>query len=97
MYNDLLGKTEMKDDNENIVISIKKDLILDLYFDSLDLAEIKSYIQANFSWASNPPITDLKSVWDLIIMAVWLSDNIEELKECDWREFEWKWNLVEVI
>lgn len=31
MYNDLLGKTEMKDDNENIVISIKKDLILDLY------------------------------------------------------------------
>jgi acyl carrier protein len=30
-------------------ISDNSKLILDLYFDSLDTAEIKSYIQANFS------------------------------------------------
>ena len=78
-------------------INDKSNLILDLYFDSLDLAEIKSYIQANFTWASNPPITDLKSVWDLIIMAVWLSENVEELKECEWSEFWKKENLVNLI
>lgn len=70
------------------VSSVKEDsnLILDLFFDSLDTAEIKSYVQANFTWASNPPITDLKTVWDLIMMAVGESDNEEGLKECDWWE-----------
>lgn len=67
-------------------INNESKLILDLYFDSLDLAEIKSYIQANFNWASNPPINDLKTVGDLIIMAVWKSENVEELKDCNWWE-----------
>ena len=75
------------------------NLVLDLYFDSLDVAEIKSYIQANFIWASNPPITDLKTVADLYVMAVWQSQNEEKLKECDWCDdgsLEIK-NLVENI
>ncbi len=59
-------------------------LILDLFFDSLDAAEIKSFVQANFPWASNPPITDLKTVWDLYVMAVWKSKSYEKLKECEW-------------
>jgi hypothetical protein len=50
----------------------------------LDAAEIKSYIQANITWASNPPITDLKTVWDLYMMAIWESRSIEKLKVCEW-------------
>ena len=66
--------------------SVKDDskLILDLFFDSLDAAEIKSYVQANFPWSSNPPITDLKTISDLCIMAAWMSENEEELKPCEW-------------
>jgi len=78
-------------------ITEKSNLILDLFFDSLDLAEIKSFVQANFKWASNPPIWDLKSVWDLIIMAVGKSDNVEEMKKCEWQDFGKKGNLVEVM
>jgi len=74
-----------------------KNLILDLYFDSLDMAEVKSFIQANFPWASNPPITDLKTVWDLLIMAVGKSENIEELKKCEWWKWNRKGNLVDML
>ncbi len=63
-------------------------LILELFFDSLDLAEIKSYVQANFTWASNPPITDLKTVADVYVMAVWKSENEEKMKECNWEKDE---------
>jgi acyl carrier protein len=59
-------------------------LVLDLYYDSLDLAELKSYVQSIYSWASNPPIWDLKTVGDIIIMAVWESEKVEPLKPCDW-------------
>ena len=79
------------------VVNEKSNLITDLYFDSLDLAEIKSFVQANFTGASNPPIWDLKSVWDLIIMAVWQSDNVEEMKKCEWWEFGRRGDLVEVL
>ncbi len=78
-------------------ISENSNLILDLFFDSLDMAEIKSYIQAKYPQSSNPPITDLKTVWDLLIMAVWKSENREELKPCDWQEFSKKGDLVEKI
>ncbi|MCP4524126.1 MAG: AMP-binding protein [Candidatus Gracilibacteria bacterium] len=61
-------------------------LILDLYFDSLDASEIKSFVQANFVTASNPPIGDLKTVSDLYIMAVGKSQNIEDLKTCVWSD-----------
>jgi hypothetical protein len=33
----------------------------------------------------------------LIIMAVWKSENVEELKPCDWKEFKEKWELREKI
>lgn len=67
-------------------ISIKSNLINDLFFDSLDLAEIKASIQGNFEWASNPPILDLKTVWDLCIMALWKSEQNEALKPCHWTD-----------
>lgn len=70
-----IDKTKIQDNSK---------LVLDLFFDSLDAAEIKSYIQANITWASNPPITDLKTVWDLYMMAIWESRSIEKLKVCEW-------------
>lgn len=78
-------------------INEKSNLITDLYFDSLDLAEIKSFISWNFNWASNPPIWDLKSVWDLLIMALWQSDNVEEMKKCEWWEFGIRGDLLEKL
>lgn len=71
---------EIKEDN----INIKSSLINDLYFDSLDLAEIKSFVQNNFKLADNPSILDLKTVLNLYIMAIWESQNKEELKDCNW-------------
>ncbi len=69
---------------DKIIVWDDSKLVLDLFFDSLDAAEIKSYVQANFPWASNPPITDLKTVWDLLVMAVWMSKSYDKLKECEW-------------
>ena len=95
--NKIIAKiSELKEIN---ISWIKQDsnLILELFFDSLDLAEIKSFVSWNFTWASNPPIWDLKTVWDLIIMAVWQSANVEELKECSWKEGVESWDLVEKI
>lgn len=71
------------------------NLILNLYFDSLDLAEAKSFVQANFSVASNPPITTLKTIADLYMMAVWKSDIEEELKPCDWGKIKWDSLLID--
>jgi len=88
--------SDIKEIDKNNIKENSK-LIVDLYFDSLDLSEIKSYVQTNFEWASNPPINDLKTVWDLFIMAVWQSDNVEELKECNWQNNESSWDLVERI
>lgn len=61
------------------------NLVLDLYFDSIELAEIKAYIQAKYQNSSNPAITQLKTIWDLCIMAIWKSSWVEELKPCDWK------------
>jgi len=67
-------------------VNLKSNLINDLFFDSLDAAEIKSFVQINFPWSSNPPITELKSIWDLCLMAIWKSSNTEKLKDCHWWE-----------
>ena len=78
-------------------INENSKLILDLFFDSLDIAEIKSFVQSNFKKASNPPITDLKTVWDLLYMAVWQSKTEEKMKPCDWWKDIWGWLLLDKI
>jgi long-chain-fatty-acid--[acyl-carrier-protein] ligase len=98
--NDIIEKIskkikEIKNINDNIEINIETNLILDLYFDSLDMAEIKSYIQWNFNKSSNPSISSLKTLWDLVIMAVWKSATVEKLKKCDWWISKQKWLLIE--
>ena len=93
----ILNKIAIQKEVQILDIHETTNLVLDLYFDSLDLAELKSFIQANFNQASNPPIWDLKTVWDLIIMAVWKSENTEKLKECRWNKFNFNWDLIKRI
>lgn len=82
-------KIKISEIKEIALSQVQQDsnLVLDLYFDSLDLAEIKSYIQVNIPGASNPQITELKSVADLYAMAAGMSQSEEDLKEC-----LWSWN-----
>ncbi len=87
--NEIISKIwEIKEISSKNILE-DSNLVIDLFLDSLDLAEIKSFVQANFEWASNPPIGDLKTVWDLIIMAVGQSENVEDMKKCEWKVF-WK-------
>ena len=65
-------------------IDLDTNLILDCFFDSLDMAELKSSVQSAFTDSSNPPLLDLKTVWDVAMMALWKSATNEELKPCDW-------------
>ena len=66
-------------------IWLDTNLILDCFFDSLDMAELKSTVQSAFSDASNPPLLDLKTVWDIAMMAIWQSATTEEMKPCEWK------------
>lgn len=70
---------------------------MDLFFDSLDLAEIKSYIQLTYKKASNPWINRLKTIWDLLMMAIWEFEEEVELKECVWSWKLKKWLLIDNI
>lgn len=66
-------------------IWLDTNLILDCFFDSLDMAELKSTVQSAFSDASNPPLLDLKTIWDVSMMAIWQSATTEEMKPCNWK------------
>ena len=66
-------------------ITTSTNLVLDCFFDSLDMAELKSSVQSIFPDSSNPPLLDLKTVWDVALMAIWKSATNEELKPCDWQ------------
>ena len=74
-------------------IWLDTNLILDCFFDSLDMAELKSTVQSAFSDASNPPLLDLKTVWDVAMMAIWQSATTEEMKPCDWK-YSWDSKLI---
>jgi long-chain-fatty-acid--[acyl-carrier-protein] ligase len=65
-------------------IMVSTNFVLDLYFDSLDMAELKTSVVSAFPEASNPPLLDLKAVGDVILMAMGKSPSIEQLKPCDW-------------
>lgn len=93
----IISKIAEIKDIPNNDITLSHLLVNDLYFDSLDSAEIKSWIQATFPKASNPPISDLKSVWDLCIMAIGKSQHQESLKPCNWTNTWEKRKLFEII
>ena len=74
-------------------IWLDTNLILDCFFDSLDMAELKSTVQSAFSGSSNPPLLDLKTVGDVAMMAIWQSATTEEMKPCDWK-YSWDGGLI---
>ncbi len=81
--NDLVRSVKELDEKEKITVS--SNLILELYFDSLDMAEIKNLILNAYPNASNTPLNELKTVADLVAMALWMSTSEEvELKPCEW-------------
>jgi hypothetical protein len=66
-------------------LSLEQNLILDLYLDSLDMAEIKNIILAKYPSASNTPVLELKTVADLVAMAMGLTQSeASDFKPCDW-------------
>ena len=74
-------------------IDLSTNLILDCFFDSLDMAELKSTVQSAFSDASNPPLLDLKTVGDVAMMAIGQSATTEEMKPCEWK-YSWDNKLI---
>ena len=72
-------------------------LINDLFFDSLDSAELKNAISQMYPKASNPPITSLKTVLDCYTMALGKSQEEEMLKECKWSDISWEESLYKIL
>lgn len=64
-------------------LSVSTNLILDLHADSLDMAEFKSVIQSNYTTASNPPITRIKTIGDLAALALGKLEGEERLLPVD--------------
>jgi acyl carrier protein len=60
----------VKDLGKEEKITLSSNLILDLYFDSLDMAELKNLILNAYPKASNTPLNELKVVSDLVAMAL---------------------------
>ncbi len=80
--------------NQNIQdMTMSTHVVFDLFFDSLDTAELKTYIQSTFPWSSNPPLLDLKLIGDYVMMGMGKSLEEAELKSCDWKQdvSSWFW------
>jgi len=52
----IIEKISLIKEIEKSNITENSKLVIDLFFDSLDLAEIKSFVAGNFKDSSNPPI-----------------------------------------
>lgn len=74
----------MKPDLHKDDITLSTHVVFDLFFDSLDTAELKAHVQSLFPWSSNPPLLDLKLVWDYVMMGMGKTIWEEYLKSCDW-------------
>lgn len=61
-------------------------LLLDTHLDSLQMAELKEYISATYLLASNPPISELRRVSDLVCMAMGTLHATESFKEANWQD-----------
>lgn len=69
---------------EKLTPSLENHLVMDLYLDSLDMAELKNFILSHYPKASNTPILELKTVADLVAMAMGLSKSeSDDFKPCD--------------
>lgn len=67
---DIIGKIKQKDISH---LEWNTHLIADLEMDSLDMMELKTWVQKRFPQASNPEIQSLKILEDVWRMAAWVS------------------------
>ncbi len=80
-------------------IERESHLILDLYLDSLDMAELKNLILSRYPKASNTPILELKTLADLVAMAAGKSKSeLSDFPPCEWQlppeiSKKTEWNL----
>lgn len=72
-------------EDPNLPVKINDNLVLELFFDSLDLVELKNAISSKFPNASHPPLLSLKTVGDLVMMAMGKSPLQEGFKPCVWQ------------
>lgn len=75
----------IKNLDSDFELFLDQNLVLDLYLDSLDMAELKNSILAHYPQSSNTPILELKTIADLVAMAQGLMPSLQaELKPCQW-------------
>lgn len=74
----------LKNLNKNENLDLDQNLILDLYLDSLDMAELKNTLLSRYPKASNTPLLELKTIADLVAMAMGLSKSEKDnFKPCN--------------
>lgn len=78
-------------------ITMSTHVVFDLFFDSLDTAELKTYIQSLFPWSSNPALLDLKLIGDYVMMGMGKSLMEASLKPCNWKYSDPTWFLRDVL
>lgn len=76
---------KIKNLSSDLDIPLTQHLVFDLYFDSLDMAELKNTILSTYPKASNTPLLELKTVADMVAMASGLTKSESQtFKACDW-------------
>lgn len=76
---------KIKETDPEQEIKLESHLVFDLFLDSLDMAELKNSILVAFPGASNTPLLELKTVADLVAMAMGIAKNeADDFKPCDW-------------
>lgn len=84
VLHDIVSKIQAIKSDGHVVATLGSHVSFDLYFDSLDTAELKTIIQSDYPWASNPPLLDLQYVGDFVRMALWKNAATVSLRPCDW-------------
>ena len=76
---------KIKNLDPSLDISLTQHLVFDLYFDSLDMAELKNTLLTTYPKASNTPLLELKTVADMVAMASGLTKSEDQIfKPCNW-------------
>ena len=76
---------KIKNLDPSLDIPLTQHLVFDLYFDSLDMAELKNTLLTTYPKASNTPLLELKTVADMVAMASGLTKSEDQIfKPCNW-------------
>ena len=80
---------QIREDSKELEIWVNTHFIFDLMFDSLDMAELKNLVQAKYPQAGDLPILRIKTLGDLVAMAMGkLGKDESSLAPCEWNFLE---------